>query len=153
MSIKRALERIVPSRIAVHPSLFLFLQEILIGFSPLSHSLSLSYSTYNKQSCARPTSFYFQPSTGSTSSSLHATSHNTKTSQRHHSNNDKLSPIMTRSTTATVALALMATLPSVLGHMSIWGDYVYGAEAGDIFNPLGGMSYEEWVSRRVRERD
>ena len=49
-------------------------------------------------------------------------------------------------------LALMA-LPSALGHMAVWGDYVYEQGTGDdIFNPLNSeRSFDEWVrSHRIR---
>jgi hypothetical protein len=60
---------------------------------------------------------------------------------------------MTRNVlTHTTALALLA-MPSVMAHMAIWGDYVYGADSGPIYNPLRDLGFDQWVSVRVFERD
>jgi hypothetical protein len=53
---------------------------------------------------------------------------------------------MTRNVlTHTTALALLA-MPSVMAHMAIWGDYVYGADSGPIYNPLRDLGFDQWVS-------
>jgi hypothetical protein len=53
---------------------------------------------------------------------------------------------MTRNVlTHTTALALLA-MPSVMAHMAIWGDYVYGADSGPIYNPLRDLPFDQWVS-------
>jgi hypothetical protein len=58
---------------------------------------------------------------------------------------------MTRNVlTHTTALALLA-MPSVMAHMAIWGDYVYGADSGPIYNPLRDLGFDQWVSVWVFE--